>query len=259
MTVTGKRSLSSVWYFGALSVSYSKATGSYIMRSRRSACQAHRSFPYGAEEGWECGSMYRQAPPYLKRFVNEPDFRGPGSVPGQWAWNLCETEWMSASVLPRQRHSVNASYLYAFICHRRYIILAMGNILRLPSWCGYRLIKHRNNFDLALYLDTVTSPATVDETTWDPNSYVMIAWYSTERLYVCMYECMYVCMYVCMLDFRLSAPREISSLLECYVAFVSSYGRFGTTCLSHLQESSFCLTLEDETDRLSQNLAKYFK
>jgi hypothetical protein len=82
-----------LWYFGALSVYNSKATGSYLMRSRRSVCQAHRSFPYSAEEGRECGSMYRQAPPYLKLFVSEPDFRGPGSVPGQWTWDLCETEW----------------------------------------------------------------------------------------------------------------------------------------------------------------------
>ena len=116
------------------------------------------------------------------------------------------SSFMSASVLPRRRHSVNASYPYASICHRRYIILAMGNILRLPSWCGYRLIKHRNNFALSLYLDIVTSPAIVDETIWDQNSYVMIAWYRAVA---------------CMLDFRLSLPREIFTLLECYVGFVS--------------------------------------
>jgi len=84
------------------------------------------------------------------------------------------------------------------------------------------------------------SPATVDETTWDQNSYVMIAWYRAD---------------VCTLDFRLSPPYEIFPLLECYVAFVSSYGRLGIKCRSYLQGSSSCLNLEDETDRLSRNVA----
>ena len=150
----------------------------------------------------------------------------------------------SASVLPRQRHSVNASYRYAFICQRRYIILAMGNILCLPAWCGYRLITHRNNFALALYLDAVTSRVTVDETTWDQNSYVMIAW------------CRAV---VFMLDFR--PCRRMRSALFWNVTWrlLAVNGHFWITCRSHFQGSSSCLTLEDETDRSSQNIVNYFK
>ena len=61
------------------------------------------------------------------------------------------------------------------------------------------------------------------------------------------------CMYawyralVCMLDFRLSPACQIFPHLQCYLEFVGSYGRFGITCRSHLQGSSSCLTLEDNT------------
>lgn len=59
---------------------------------KRPACEINRSFPHGAEGGWECGLMYRQAQPWLRKFVCEPDFGGPGSVPSQWTWDLCGTE-----------------------------------------------------------------------------------------------------------------------------------------------------------------------
>ena len=104
------------------------------------------------------------------------------------------------------------------------------------------LIAYRNNFAFALHLDTVTSPAMVDETTWDQNSYVMITWYRAV---------------VCMLDFRLSPSCEIFPLLECFVAFVSICGRFAVTYGSHLQGSNSCVTVEDETDSLSRNVADY--
>jgi hypothetical protein len=49
----------------------------------------------------------------------------------------------------------------------------------------------------------------------------------------------------------------------CYAAWFGTYRRFGTTFRSHLQGSCSpttffdCLSLEDWTDRLSQNVSKY--